>query len=274
MTLSLNTNVAASKAALHLAKNQENLNKSLDRLSSGKRITSAADDAGGLAVAMKMEANIKGLNATSNNIGNGISFLQAREGVLDQMGQVASRMSELHSMTENILLGTTEVDATIGAEYLDLSAQLTTLMGEEFNKVAFFGAGSNHDIYTRDDTAGTTVALTALNPAAATQITNIQTATASDVRDRTVTVAHMATAIEYISSLQADNASEMSTLQYAQETVNNKVTGLTAALGRIVDVDIASESANLAKQQILVQASASMVAQANSVNNAALLLLQ
>jgi flagellin len=271
MTLSLNTNVAASKAALHLAKNQENLNKSLDRLSSGKRITSAADDAGGLAVAMKMEANIKGLNATSNNIGNGISFLQAREGVLDQMGQVVSRMSELFSMTENLLLTDAEVDATVGSEYIDLSAQLTTLMAEQFNGVAFFGAASNHAIYTKD---ASTVSLTALNPAANAGITDAQTTTASEVRDGTVTATHIAAAVDYVSSLRADNASEMSTLQFAQETVQNEVTGLTAALGRIVDVDIASESANLAKQQILVQASASMVAQANSVNNAALLLLQ
>ena len=82
MTLSLNTNVAASKAAIHLANNQENLNKSLDRLSSGKRITSAADDAGGLAVAMKMEANISSLNAGVRNIGNGLSFLQVQDSAL------------------------------------------------------------------------------------------------------------------------------------------------------------------------------------------------
>ena len=237
--------MAASKAAIHLANNQENLNKSLDRLSSGKRITSAADD-GGLAVAMKMEANIKGLNATSNSIGNGISFLQAREGVLDQMGQVVNRMSELHTMTENLLLSDDEIDATIAAEYIDLSAQLTTLMTEQFNDVVF-GAASDHTIYTKDTN---TVQLTALDPAANAAVTNIQTATASQVRDHTggVTVAEMTAGIEYIkASLKAENASELSKLQFAQETVENEIIGLTEALGRIVDVDIAAESANLAK---------------------------
>ena len=222
-----------------------------------------------------MEANIKGLNATSNNIGNGISFLQAREGVLDQMGQVLSRISELVAQTDNMLLDNTEIQATLGAEYVALSGQLTSLVGEKFNNVDFFGAAgtSDHEIYAKD---GATQSLNAMDPNVNSGnifiITN--TPAAADITDNTVTATVVSDAIDELAGFRAANAGELSTLQFAQETVENEVTGLTAALGRIVDVDIASESANLAKQQILVQASASMVAQANSVNNAALLLLQ
>ena len=88
------------------------------------------------------------------------------------------------------------------------------------------------------------------------------------------TAADVSSLIDQISKLRASNGGDMSQLQFAQESVQNQITGLESALGRIMDVDIAAESANLAKQQILVQASASMVAQANTANNAALLLLQ
>ena len=274
MTLSLNTNMAASKAAIHLANNTENLNKSLDRLSSGKRITSAADDAGGLAVAMKMESSINTLKATSNNIGNGISFLQAREGVLDQMGQVVSRISELVAQTDNLLLtDNTEIDATLGAEYVELSAQLTSLLAETFNGVEFFGATgtSDHDIYSR---GGATVALDVMDPGVNAGAIDVVVGTPTAAELRALTADQATAAIDAVAGFRAANAGELSTLQFTQETLENEVIGLTESLGRIVDVDIAAESANLAKQQILVQASASMVAQANSANNAILQLLQ
>ena len=98
MGISINTNVAASRSSMYLATNHANLQKSLDRLSSGKRITEPADDAGGLAVSMKLEHNGKILKGASNNISNGISLLQVQDGVLKSVGDIVSRMGELKSM--------------------------------------------------------------------------------------------------------------------------------------------------------------------------------
>ena len=108
MTLSINTNIAATRASKYLATNHQNLQKSLDRLSSGKRITSASDDAGGLAVSMKLEHSINGLEGAAKNISNAISLLQVQDGILDSAGQIVSRMGELKSMYSDVTKSSTD----------------------------------------------------------------------------------------------------------------------------------------------------------------------
>ena len=110
MGISINTNIAASRASHFLASNHANLQKSLDRLSSGRRITEPADDAGGLAVAMKLNHSIQGLSGASKNIGNAISFLQVQDGILDSAGQIVSRMGELQGMSTDVLKNTGDID--------------------------------------------------------------------------------------------------------------------------------------------------------------------
>jgi len=95
MPLTINTNMAASRASYFLSKNNDALQKSLDRLSSGKRITQPSDDAGGLAVSMKLQGEINTLKGAANNVSNAISFLQVQDGILDSVGQIVSRISEL-----------------------------------------------------------------------------------------------------------------------------------------------------------------------------------
>jgi flagellin len=267
MTISLNTNMAASKAAINLSNNQANLAKSLERLSSGKRITEASDDAGGLAVAMKLQAKIGGFKADSQSIGNGISLLQVREGALAQMSEIALRLDEIKSASAGFGVTATDYDGEVAA----LCEQLATLESEAFNGKALFQT-AGHDIlsdattYTIADdnmaTAGT--GLVVAGPVDFKALTTVGSYTDADVT----------ALIDQISKLRASNGGDMSQLQFAQDSVQNQITGLESALGRIMDVDIATESANLAKQQILVQASASMVSQANTANNVALLLLQ
>ena len=241
MTLSLNTNVAASKAAIHLANNQENLNKSLDRLSSGKRITSAADDAGGLAVAMKMEANISSLNAGVRNIGNGLSFLQVQDSALSSAHDILSRMLELNAGTGDPFYeeGTNdEFDAEIAA----LGDQIAALKSNTFNGQALFG--------------GTTLTLS-FDGVAANNITinqeDLDTAigVADDAANMAALGANTAarkTAIEglidAVSALRASNGGMQSRLQGTLKNVESQIVGLQSALGRIMDVDIAAESAN------------------------------
>ena len=269
MTLSLNTNMAASKAAIHLANNTENLNKSLERLSSGKRINSASDDAGGLALSMKLESQISGFKADVKSLGNGISLLQVREGALSQMSDIAVRFSEILNASAGFTVTATDYDEEVG-----LALRLVTLSTETFNGEPLFQT-AGHIVKTGITVADNDISANAGDYSlvqADGGATNVDFKTITAVADYDQTAVD--SLIDAVAKLRASNAGDLSRLQYAQDSARNQVTGLEAALGRIVDVDIAEESANLAKQQILVQASASMVAQANSANNAILKLLQ
>ena len=119
MGISVNTNVAATRAGMYLATNHANLQKSLDRLSSGKRITEPADDAGGLAVSMKLEHVSKVLTGASHNISNAISFLQVQDGILDTAGKIVTRMGELQGMAVDVTKNSSDID-NYEAEFHDL----------------------------------------------------------------------------------------------------------------------------------------------------------
>ena len=143
MGISINTNISATRASQFLASNHQNLQKSLDRLSSGKRITQPADDAGGLAVSMKLENSINQLEGAANNIANAISFLQVQDGILENIGNIVMRLGELKSMSEDVIQnGTTIYDS----EVTDLSAQLnayTTATNNTFNGVNLLDSTSD-----------------------------------------------------------------------------------------------------------------------------------
>ena len=274
MTLSINTNIAATRASKYLATNHQNLQKSLDRLSSGKRITSASDDAGGLAVSMKLEHSINGLEGASKNISNAISLLQVQDGILDSAGQIVSRMGELKSMYSDVTKSPTDKN-TYNEEYRDLIGQLNSMTSAKFNEVGLFAAAADTTLTV--DVNGTNIGITQqgfaqeINAGAAGD--PIVAAAAAQTLDGN-TSTEISDALEAIASMRAANGGQVKRLEYALADVNTQITNLTAANGRIMDVDIAEESAALAKHQILVQASASMVAQANSANNVALQLLQ
>ena len=274
MTLSINTNIAATRASKYLATNHQNLQKSLDRLSSGKRITSASDDAGGLAVSMKLEHSINGLSGAAKNISNAISLLQVQDGILDSAGQIVARMGELKSMYSDVTKSSTD-KGTYNEEYRDLIGQLNAMTSAKFNDVGLFSATA--DTTLNVDVNGTNIGITQqgfaseINAGAAGDA--IVAAKAAQTLDGN-TSAQLTDALEKIASMRAANGGQVKRLEYALADTNTQITNLTAANGRIMDVDIAEESAALARHQILVQASASMVAQANSANNVALQLLQ
>ena len=309
MTLSINTNIAATRASKYLAANHQNLQKSLDRLSSGKRITNPSDDAGGLAVSMKLEHSINGLKGAATNISNGISLLQVQDGILASAADIVSRMGELKSMYSDVTKNTAD-KATYDSEFQDLQAQLYQLGQAKFNGTAIFSeedgrvfdtaadetnADSSLTVYTtQNGSSGSSVVIhksllmSAVKFTAANDSTEVSwdDATAGTVAlassaASTTTLADsdyetelFTQALSNIATLRAKNGGQAKRLEYAQADVETQITNLTAANGRIMDVDIATESAALAKHQILVQASASMVAQANSANNVALQLLQ
>jgi flagellin len=282
MSLSINTNIAATRASKHLASNHQNLQKSLDRLSSGKRIADASDDAGGLAVSMKLEHSINGLKGVATGISNGISVLQVMDGVLASAGEIVSRIGELKSMYEDVTKNTADGD-TYESEASALISQLSSLAtNSKFNGITLFdggAAGGGTDKTVNLDIDGaTTLTITSHNFATdgtnAAKTSAMVTAAGTDLSVTAFDADEISTALGEIAALRATNGGEVNRLQFALADVNTQVTNMTAANGRIMDVDIAAESANLARQQILVQASAAMVAQANSANNVALTLLQ
>ena len=308
MPLTINTNMAASRAAFYLSKNNDNLQNSLNRLSSGKQITKSYDDAGGLAVSMKLEGSIDRLKGASNNISNAISFLQVQDGLLESAANIVSRMGELKGLYSDVLKSSSDQD-TYNSEFNDLTTQLFEITKTKFNgnyvfgdwnqtsgavsSLAYTDAATNApglDVaITEDGSSGAEVTIHrsllgsamivgttgAVAPVALVDGTNAAGLIGTDTKSlATFDTAAFTEALENVATLRARNGGQVSRLQYSQENLQSQVTNLSAANGRIMDVDIATETAELAKHQILVQASAAMVAQANTSSNVALMLLQ
>tara|TARA_A100001037_G_C15046563_1_gene588041 strand:+ start:204 stop:1148 length:945 start_codon:yes stop_codon:yes gene_type:complete len=313
MSLTINTNPAAVIASFNLNKNNASLQKSLARLSSGYRITKPSDDAGGLAVSMKLNGAINRLQGTTSNIQNAVSFLEVQDGVLQASGDIINRMAELKSLSQDVLKSSSDVD-NYNAEFKDLQQQLYQISKETFNGVSLFattttrtgstdvefggGSGVDHtvSIYTTErGSAGTVVSVhkgallsavtftSASDTSAATWAkgltsTGTKQSLASETEASSITldklsVSFFTAALENIATLRAQNGGTSSRLNFAMEHSTRSIANLEAANGRIMDVDIAAESTRLARANILVQASASMLAQANVAPNAALMLL-
>jgi flagellin len=263
--ISINTNSASSAAAYNLSNTNANLQRSLNRLSSGSRINSSFDDAGGLAVSMKLSASIRRTEATQANVNNAISLLETQDGVLKSADKVLSRMSELASLSLDVTKSSTDT-SLYQTEYDSLASQLDSMTGEQFNGIDLFGGAS---LAVRSSHDGTqTIGIT-------------QADLAADVFDKVdglaltdaTTLTDISVAIQNLANLRATNGSEQVRLTFAADTLAVNKTNLEAANGRITDVDIASESANLARLGILQQAGTAMLAQANQSSQSLLRLL-
>ena len=305
MPLSVNTNMAAANASYNLSKNNAALQKSLNRLSSGRQITKPSDDAGGLAVSMKLQGTINRLSGVEKNIGNAISFLQVQDGILENSAGILDRMAELKALSQDVLKNSSDI-ANYNSEFRTLQVQLYQMAQTTFNGVSLFGAGSTAVFggTTAQDTtvsiftsatgeSGSKVSInksmllsaltiTTDNVSASqawasglsgTRATFAATSIATTMALADISVAVFTQGLQNIASLRAENGGSVSRLQFAQESAAQQRTNLEAANGRIVDVDIATESTTLAKYNILVQASASMLAQANATPNVALMLI-
>ena len=287
--ISINTNGAASAAAYNLSNTNVNLQRSLNRLSSGSRINSSFDDAGGLAVSMKLSASIRRTEATQANVSNVISLLETQDGVLKTADKVLSRMSELASLATDVTKSTTDL-ALYQTEVDSLKTQLGSLLTEKFNGISLFGGTSTQTgaigtsgslvVSTAQD-GGQTVSISQLNLAflsgtsggVGTTVSTSSGVQVSSNANATAAVATLTTAIQNLATLRATNGSEQVRLTFAADMLAVNKTNLEAANGRIADVDIASESANLARLNILQQAGTAMLAQANQANQSVLRLL-
>ena len=269
MSVVINTNYAATVASNNLAASNTMLQKSLNRLSSGSKIVNPSDDAGGLAVSMSLSAAAVRQGAVASNIGNAVSLLQTQDGALKVSGKVLERISELKVLYSDITKSTSD-KANYNTEFLALSQQLTDNATEKFNGVSLFGSSAIGSVAVTDDGA-TTVSIAARDLTSLT--TGVGTITAATALSG-ITVAQISTAIENVATMRANNGSEQSRFGFASELVTTNKANLEAANSRIIDVDVAAESTQLARWSILVQAGTSMLAQANQSAQSALKLLQ
>jgi len=239
MSVVINTNYAATVASNNLATSNSMLQKSLNRLSSGSKIVNPSDDAGGLAVSMKLSAAAVRQGAVATNIGNAVSLLQTQDGALKVSGQVLQRISELRVLYNDVTKSTSD-KANYDSEFTALQAQLIANAGEKFNGVALFGSTAVGSVAVTDDGL-TTVSVAARDLTSTTSgVGAISSTSVSSLSS--VTVAQISTAIENVATMRATNGAEQSRLGFASELVTTNKANLEAANSRIIDVDVASES--------------------------------
>ena len=323
MPLTVNSNAAASAANFHLSRNQSALQKSINRLSSGTRIVQPIDDAGGLAVSMKLNSAIVRLSGAQKNVQNATSFLEVQDGVLSSAGKILNRMIELKGLSDDVMKNSSDTE-NYNREFKDLQMQVYDMAALKFNGVSLFATtttrtGSTNAVFnnlnqdlTLDNTVsvfvsaegntgpivsvGKSLLLSALTINTSTLATgtaynntlngnytgsgsNVAMTFAAEESTKTINLSAISVgvftqALQNVATLRADNGASMSRLRFAGDEMALQKTNLQAANGRIIDVDIAEESTRLAKYNVLVQASASMLAQANASTDVALMLLR
>ena len=269
--ISINTNTASSMAAYNLSSTSANLQRSLQRLSSGSRINSSFDDAGGLAVSMKLSASIRRTEATQANVNNALSMLQTQDGVLKNAEKVLTRLSELAQLSADVTKSTSD-RALYQTEFSALTNAMDQLTAEEFNGVSLFSAANTQiDVITSQD-GGQSVAITLADIASIVgDIDGISVSGASGASSTDIDT--LVTAIQDLANLRATNGSEQQRLTFAADMLAINKVNLESANSRIADLDIAAESANLARLNILQQAGTAMLAQANMATQSVLRLL-
>jgi flagellin len=275
MSVVINTNYSATVAANNLNSSHSMLEKSLNRLSSGTRIVNPSDDAGGLAVSMKLSAAAKRQGAVSTNLGNSTSFLQTQDGALKVAGKVLDRMSELKTLYNDPTKNASDL-SNYDSEFTSLQSQLTSLTSEKFNGVALFGSGAGLTVAaTEDGGSSTSITLAARDLSSTSSgIGSITASSVSSLGSSGLTLSTITDAIQHVATMRASNGAEQSRLGFASELLTTNKANLEAATSRIMDVDVAEESTQLARWNTLVQAGTAMLSQANGTSQTALRLLQ
>ena len=265
MPVVINTNTAASIASNNLAASNTMLQRSLNRLSSGSKIVNASDDAGGVAVASRLAAASKRSAVVSANVGNAVSFLQHQDSALKTVGKILERMSELQALYADPTKSTSDT-ALYSTEFSTLKTSLVNMTDDKVNTKDIF-ATTALSVSVNDQLNNTD----AVDFGLADLGSAIGTAGSSLVIDQ---VSDLNTVIQTVAAQRAENGAKQSVLGFQQEMLGANRINMDAAISRIMDVDVAEESTQLARYNTLVQAGTSMVAQANQSTQSALQLLR
>ena len=283
MTLSINTNIASIDAQRNLSSSQMSLATSMQRLSSGLRINTAKDDAAGLSIAERMNAQVRGMNVAIRNSNDGISLAQTADGALAQVSNSLQRMRELAVQARNSTNSSSDKDS-LNKEFSQLQSEITRVLGgTAFNGKHILGADAttlNFQVganTTSDDTVSITTTNMATSDTTMTTVTN----TSSAVIDSTATSGAIATVIDNIDKAIDDVNDTRATFGATQSRFDSIISNLqssvenqTAARSRIMDADFATETANMSRANVLQQAGTAMIAQANQQPSQVLSLLR
>jgi flagellin len=269
----IGSNISALRAQNASTKANDALSTAMNRLSTGMRINSAKDDAAGLAISASMTAQIRGMNQGVRNANDGISMAQTAEGALDEVTNMLQRMRELAVQGANGTYSTSDA-ANITAEQDALGAQISSIVANtSYNGKNLFATATNNVTIQAGANSSDTVQMSfsQLN-AATTKLSAVVDFTANKMKTG-LTLSAFDDAIAEVSTTRAGLGAAQNRLQSAVNNLTNNSTNLTDARSRIQDADFSAESTNLAKAQILSQASTAMLAQANQSSQGVLKLL-
>jgi flagellin len=268
----INTNTVAEQTANHLRASSTALSKSLSRLSSGLKIVTPSDDAAGLAVSSRLDAQIKRLDAALNNVVNAVSFTQTQDGFLKTIDSAFRRMSELAMLAQDSTKSPAD-RVLYNQEFQQLQAYVATTAAKDFNAVSLFSTASF--AVTIDADGGTFnidgINLFSATYADATDLSNCQLSSLISARDA---LSKVKSAINQIALDRAKLGAVQSRLNFTSDQLTTTKENLSSAISRISDVDVAQEATQYARYQILVQSGTSMLAQANALPNTVLALLR
>lgn len=288
----INTNIQAIAAARNLNHSQEMLGRSLTRLSSGSKIVNPSDDAAGLAVSEKLDAQNRRVKAATTNVQNAISYVQTADGFMSGMTNILSRMSELAILAKDVTKNDTDVAlyqeefralqdqlrATIGGTTAEIggAADVDSPLGA-FNGITLFGPNSAGLTVTIGQAVGQDMTIPESNLRQGAML-GIIDQDGSGVYSLSVTdadaIGKITAAIQHVATERAGLGASQSRLELAAKTLQVEYENLGAAISRIRDVDVAEESTRYAKYNILVQSGTAMLAQANQTPQSVLKLLQ
>lgn len=265
MPVSINTNVASMQAMKNMNKNQQALKTSFNRLSSGLRINTAADDAAGLAVSESMKSQIRSYTVAERNAADGVSMAQTAEGALGEVHGVLGRMRELAMQSSNGTLSSSD-RAQINNEFGELQSEITRIQGSaKFNGVSVIATATASVTFQvgLDNGSADQIDVSFGGVDLATVLAgNASVDTATNALD---SLASIDNAIDAVSTSRAGFGASMNRLDIASSSIATMKLNLSAANSRITDVDVAAESSALSRNQVLTQAGVSVLAQANQL---------
>ena len=288
----INTNITAIAASRNLNASQEMLGRSLTRLSSGSKIVNPSDDAAGLAVSEKLGAQNRRIKAAITNVQKTISYTQTADGFMSGMTKILSRLSELAILAKDVTKNPTDIAlyqqeftalqdqlrATVGGTSADIggTADVSSPLGA-FNGITLFGSNATGLVVTIGQAVGQemTIGASNLRDGAMGAIVSQDSAGAYNLSiNDTGTIGAITAAIQDVATERASIGASQSRLELAATTLQVEFENLGAAISRIRDVDVAEESTQYAKYNILVQSGTAMLAQANQTPKTVLQLLQ
>ena len=277
MGLRINTNVASLNAQRNLGSTRISMNKSLEKLSSGQRINRAGDDAAGLAISENLKAQIRGLGQAERNAEDGVSLVQIAEGALGEVSNILIRLRELSVQAASDTIGGTE-RKFLNVEFEQLTSEVDRIANStEFNRVPLLnGTGAVFDIQigTRNDPISDRLTFDASSADVNVAALGLNLASVSDKISAQNSLTSIDQAIISVSGIRADFGALQNRLQSTVNNIQTSIENLAAANSRVRDTDVAAETAELTKQNILMTAGTSVLAQANSSTNNALSLIQ